>query len=100
MLVKIVAQDGTITLGTYGCVNIAGLNLCQAKAVIENHLSKHLLNPEISISVAAYNSKVYYVVVDGGGFINTSRATLATGQPYYGADGALAGFRPSSEVEA
>ncbi len=32
------------------------------------------------------------IVVDGGGFINTSRATLTTGQPYYGADGALAGY--------
>ena len=30
--------------------------------------------------------------VDGGGFINTSRATLTTGQPRYGADGSLAGF--------
>ncbi|VBB14142.1 hemagglutinin repeat-containing protein [Burkholderia stabilis] len=32
------------------------------------------------------------IVVDGGGFINTSRATLTTGQPYYGADGSLAGY--------
>ncbi|WP_157636804.1 filamentous hemagglutinin N-terminal domain-containing protein, partial [Burkholderia ubonensis] len=32
------------------------------------------------------------IVVDGGGFINTSRATLTTGQLYYGADGSLGGF--------
>ncbi|PCE30721.1 hemagglutinin [Burkholderia ubonensis subsp. mesacidophila] len=32
------------------------------------------------------------IVVDGGGFINTSRATLTTGLPYYGADGSLAGY--------
>jgi filamentous hemagglutinin len=32
------------------------------------------------------------IQVDGGGFINTSRATLTTGQPYYGQDGSLAGF--------
>ncbi|KWO91204.1 hypothetical protein WU00_20935 [Burkholderia stagnalis] len=32
------------------------------------------------------------IVVDGGGFINTSRATLTTGRPYYGADGSLAGY--------
>nr|WP_174989176.1 hemagglutinin repeat-containing protein [Burkholderia lata] len=30
--------------------------------------------------------------VDGGGFINTSRAVLTTGVPYYGADGSVAGF--------
>jgi filamentous hemagglutinin family protein len=35
------------------------------------------------------------IVVDGGGFINTSRATLATGQPVYGVDGALAGYHVS-----
>ncbi len=64
----LVAQDGTITLGTYGCVNVTGLNLCQAKAVIERHLSQYLLNPEISLSVAAYNSKVFYIIIDGGGF--------------------------------
>ncbi|GAU02137.1 adhesin/hemolysin [Burkholderia stabilis] len=30
--------------------------------------------------------------IDGGGFINTSRAVLTTGVPYYGADGSIAGF--------
>ncbi len=33
------------------------------------------------------------VFVDGGGFLNTSRATLTTGVPYYGADGSLAGYK-------
>ncbi|WP_156438430.1 two-partner secretion domain-containing protein, partial [Burkholderia sp. BDU5] len=32
------------------------------------------------------------LVVDGGGFINTSRATLTTGNPNFGPDGALTGF--------
>jgi polysaccharide export outer membrane protein len=64
----LVGQDGTITLGTYGCVNVTGLTLHQAKLAIEHQLSQYLLNPEISLSIAAYNSKVYYVVVDGGGF--------------------------------
>ncbi|RQV29328.1 filamentous hemagglutinin N-terminal domain-containing protein [Burkholderia cenocepacia] len=32
------------------------------------------------------------IVVDGGGFINTSRAVLTTGVPQFGADGALTGF--------
>ncbi|HDV8350260.1 TPA: hemagglutinin repeat-containing protein [Burkholderia vietnamiensis] len=35
------------------------------------------------------------ILVDGGGFINTSRATLTTGTPYYGADGSLYGFNVS-----
>ncbi|WP_343655415.1 hemagglutinin repeat-containing protein [Paraburkholderia caribensis] len=32
------------------------------------------------------------LLVDGGGFINTSRATLTTGTPNFAADGSLAGF--------
>ncbi|HHX4163205.1 TPA: hemagglutinin repeat-containing protein [Burkholderia contaminans] len=32
------------------------------------------------------------IVVDGGGFINTSRAVLTTGVPQFGADGSLTGF--------
>jgi polysaccharide export outer membrane protein len=64
----LVGQDGTITLGTYGCVPVTGLTLHQAKLAIEQHLSQYLLNPEISLSIAAYNSKVYYLIVDGGGF--------------------------------
>ncbi|WP_249191211.1 hemagglutinin repeat-containing protein [Burkholderia vietnamiensis] len=35
------------------------------------------------------------IQVDGGGFINTSHATLTTGTPYYGADGSLSGFNVS-----
>jgi polysaccharide export outer membrane protein len=62
------AQDGTISLGTYGCVPLAGLTLPQARAVLEKHLSNWLLNPEVSINVTGYNSKVYYVIFDGAGF--------------------------------
>ncbi|WP_186082782.1 contact-dependent inhibition toxin BcpA [Burkholderia gladioli] len=32
------------------------------------------------------------IYMDGAGFINTSRATLTTGLPFYGADGSLAGY--------
>ncbi|WP_232443013.1 hemagglutinin repeat-containing protein [Burkholderia ubonensis] len=32
------------------------------------------------------------LLIDGGGFINTSRAVLTTGVPYYGADGSVTGF--------
>ncbi|MBJ9673759.1 hemagglutinin repeat-containing protein [Burkholderia gladioli] len=32
------------------------------------------------------------IYLDGAGFINTSRATLTTGMPFYGADGSLVGY--------
>jgi polysaccharide export outer membrane protein len=64
----LVRADGTISLGSYGSVYVAGLSLGQAKCVIEKHLSEYFLNPQISIDVFAYNSRVYYVIVDGAGF--------------------------------
>lgn len=66
--VFLVGQDGTINLGTYGSVCIAGLTVQQAKLAIERHLSTRLLNPEIALEVLGYNSKVYYVIFDGAGF--------------------------------
>src|SRR5207302_102653 len=76
----LVIQDGTITLGSYGSVFVAGMNLCQAKLAIERHLSCFLLNPEISLSVNAYNSKVYYVINDGAGFGQTVNRFPITGK--------------------
>lgn len=64
----LVQMDGCISLGSYGCVHVTGLTVSQAKCVVEKHLSRWLLNPEISLSVAGFNSKVYYVVLDGGGY--------------------------------
>jgi polysaccharide biosynthesis/export protein len=64
----LVGQDGTINLGTYGCVSVVGLSLKQAKYAIEQHLSQFLQDPLVSVQVAAYNSKVYYVIADGAGF--------------------------------
>ena len=64
----LVQMDGCIALGSYGCVHLTGLTLSQAKCVLEKHLSRWLLNPEISLSVSAFNSKVYYIILDGGGY--------------------------------
>jgi protein involved in polysaccharide export with SLBB domain len=53
----LVRMDGTIGLGLYGSVTVAGMTLDQARKAIEEHLSQYLLNPEISLDVYAYNSK-------------------------------------------
>ena len=63
----LVTPDGTVTLGIYGTVRVVGLTLPQAKQRIEQHLSQYLDEPEISLEVWAYNSKVYYVVTQGAG---------------------------------
>jgi protein involved in polysaccharide export with SLBB domain len=63
----LVRPDGTVNLGFYGRVPVAGMTQEKAKAAIEEHLSKFFLAPSISIDIGGFNSSVYYVIFDGGG---------------------------------
>lgn len=86
---RLVRPDGTITLGFYGDVYVAGLSLTEIKEKIILHLRKDIQDevlgliredPEtgktktiepkdssrIFVDVASYNSKVYYVQGDVG----------------------------------
>jgi polysaccharide biosynthesis/export protein len=63
----LVRPDGTVALGSYGSVYVAGLSLAQVKQAIEAHLSKYLYRPEVAVDVYAYNSKFYYVITDFAG---------------------------------
>jgi protein involved in polysaccharide export with SLBB domain len=62
----LVRMDGTVSLGTYGDAYVAGLTLPEAKLAVEAQLAQALLNPQVTVDVLAYNSKVYYVIYDGG----------------------------------
>lgn len=64
----LVRPDGTVALGIYGQVHVAGMTLEEVKTAVENHLLQHMHEPEVSVDVLAYNSKVYYVIMDGGGY--------------------------------
>jgi polysaccharide biosynthesis/export protein len=63
----LVGPDGTVTLGSYGSVPVVGMTLAQAKFAIESHLRQFLEDPEVSVDIFAYNSKVYYVITQGAG---------------------------------
>jgi polysaccharide export outer membrane protein len=63
----LVQPDGTITLGSYGNVSVVGLTVTQAREAIEAYLSTFLDRPEISLNVQSFNSKVYYIVLQGAG---------------------------------
>jgi polysaccharide export outer membrane protein len=86
---RLVKPDGTINLGYYGQVYVAGLNLAEVKEKVVLHLRKYIedadlglvvavdegktlktIDPKDSsrvfVDVAAYNSKVYYVQGDVG----------------------------------
>jgi polysaccharide biosynthesis/export protein len=64
----LVRPDGTISLGTYGSIYVAGMTLGQIKCAIERHLSQYVVNPQVAVDVFAYNSMWYYVIFDGGGY--------------------------------
>jgi polysaccharide biosynthesis/export protein len=63
----LVRPDGTVGLGVYGAVRVVGLTVGEARAAIEQHLTREFLRPEVSVDVAAFNSKLYYVILDGAG---------------------------------
>ena len=63
----LVGPDGTLTLGQYGSVRVAGMTLEEARFAIANSLSSQFTDPKVSVSVFAYNSKAIYVVTQGGG---------------------------------
>jgi polysaccharide biosynthesis/export protein len=63
----LVRQDGTVSLGEYGSVNVTGLTLPEAKTRVEEHLRQYLKDPEVTVDVLGFNSKVYYIILDGGG---------------------------------
>jgi polysaccharide export outer membrane protein len=70
----LVRPDGTIGIGIYGSVRVAGLTLEQARAAVAGLLSQRIKKLDInnvSVDVLAYNSKVYYVITDGGGYGET-----------------------------
>jgi polysaccharide export outer membrane protein len=72
-------MDGTITLGSYGSVSVVGLTIAEAKRAVEDHLSQFLEDPEVAVDVFGLNSKVYYVITEGGGLGDTVSRFPITG---------------------
>lgn len=75
----LVGPDGTVNLGIYGNVYVAGLTIDQARRTLEEHLSQHLEQPRIAVDVLAYNSKVFYVITEGAGLGDTVIRVPITG---------------------
>lgn len=75
----LVRPDGTVSLGSYGYVSVVGLTLPEVKKAIEAHLSKSLMDPEVAVEVQGFNSKLIYVIQDGGGSGQTVLQLPCTG---------------------
>ena len=63
----IIRPDGTVALGIYGSVYVNGMTLDEVKGAVEEHLCRYMHQPEVLVDVMSYNSKMIYVVTDGGG---------------------------------
>ncbi len=59
----LVGPDGTVNLRQYGAVHVSGKTIVEAKRALQEHLAQYFVSPKVSVDVAAYNSKVYYVVI-------------------------------------
>lgn len=84
----LVRLDGTVGLGFWGSVPVAGLTMEQAAEAIRQHVVQNPVlrdfntQPDsifVIIDVLAYNSKRYYVMFDGGGFGEQVAAFPVTG---------------------
>lgn len=75
----LVRPDGTVSLGVYGEVYVAGMSLAEVKFAVEEFLAQYINDPEVNVDVLGYNSKVFYVITDGGGFGETIVRLPCTG---------------------
>ena len=64
----LVGPDGTVNLGIYGAVYVSGMTIEQARHAIEQQLSEYFNEPQVSVDVFAYNSKVFYIITEGASF--------------------------------
>jgi len=59
---RLVRPDGTISLGYYGQISVAGLTLPEIEEKIRKRLEDYVNSPEVYVDVAYFNSKVFYVL--------------------------------------
>ncbi len=96
----LVGPDGRVNLGTYGSVFVAGMTIEEVRNAVEAKLAEKLEQPEVFVDVLAYNSKVYYVVTQGGGFgDNVSRLPITGNETVLDAVAALGGLSQLSSTK-
>jgi polysaccharide export outer membrane protein len=67
----LVRPDGTVNLGVYGTIYVAGMTLEDIRQVVAGVLKARFTTFDIktlNVDVLAYNSKFYYIITDGGGY--------------------------------
>ena len=96
----LVGPDGRVNLGTYGSVYVAGMTLEDATEAIKKQLTLKLDDPEVFVDILAYNSKVYYVITQGGGLgDNVVRAPITGNETVLDAVSVVGGISQQSSTE-
>src|SRR5262249_41475148 len=94
----LVNPDGTVHLGTFGQVRVAGLTLDAAKQAIVDliHARDNAATTQnVNVDILAYNSKKYYVITDGAGYGEQVHTFPITGNDFVlDAIGLIGGLPP------
>lgn len=73
----LIGQDGTINVGGYGEIFVAGMTLPEVKAAVEKHLNQFDLDAKVAVAVSGFNSKFFYLIIeDGSGGYGISRVPV------------------------
>jgi polysaccharide biosynthesis/export protein len=75
----LVGPDGTINLRQYGTLRVAGKTVTEIRRELNQHLSQFFDSPDASVEVRQINSKVFYVITEGGGMGDNIRRVPITG---------------------
>ena len=74
----LIGPDGYINLGIYGSVYVQGMTVDEVRLAIEKQLSNYMDQPSVSVDVLIYNSKFFYIVMEGAGLAGESVMRIPT----------------------
>jgi polysaccharide biosynthesis/export protein len=75
----LVGPDGAVNLRQYGTVHVSGKTVTQIRKDLNEHLRQFFDSPDVSVEVRQFNSKVFYVITEGGGIGDSVRRVPITG---------------------
>jgi protein involved in polysaccharide export with SLBB domain len=88
----LIRPDGTVSLGMYGNVSIAGMTLPMVKRTLTEHLGQYLKGCSVEVEVAEYNSRWFYVISTGSGPDSVSRFPSSGNETVLDAVAMVGGF--------
>jgi polysaccharide biosynthesis/export protein len=63
--IYLIQPNGSINLLRYGMVHVAGKTLIEVRQAVEKQLEQFFDNPQVAVNVAGFNSRKYYIVLEG-----------------------------------